>query len=127
MHALRRLETQGTQFAHAQYSTLRLKLLQIGARLKLTTRRVSLSFSQAYPYAETFSKGQLHLTLPAYLGQSSSKDLPRNVTGRQRGAARFIQQQAAQTVLEQDRHILFQAFRLCNPRSRFAELPWSKT
>ena len=47
--------TQGTQFARAQCSTLRLKLLKIGARLKITTWRVWLSFSQAYPYAETFN------------------------------------------------------------------------
>ena len=56
MHALRRLGTGATQFAHAQCSTLRLKLLKVGARLKITTRRVWLSFSQAYPYAETFTQ-----------------------------------------------------------------------
>ena len=56
MHALRRLGAQGTPFARAQCSTLRLKLLKIGARLKITTRRVWLSFSQAYPYAETFNQ-----------------------------------------------------------------------
>ena len=56
MHALRRLGTEGTQFARAQCSTIRLKLLKIGARVKITARRVWLSFSQAYPYANTFAQ-----------------------------------------------------------------------
>ena len=56
MHALRRLGTQGTQFARAQCSTLRLKLLKVGARMKITARRVWLSFSQAYPYAKAFTQ-----------------------------------------------------------------------
>ena len=54
MHALRRLGARGTPFARAQCSTLRLKLLKLGARVKITARRVWLSFSQAYPYAKTF-------------------------------------------------------------------------
>ena len=56
MHALRRLGTQGTQFARAQCCTLRLKLLKVAARINITARRVWLSFSQTYPYAKTFSK-----------------------------------------------------------------------
>ena len=56
MHALRRLGTEGTELARAQCCTLRLKLLKVGARIHITTRRVWLSFSQAYPYAETFVK-----------------------------------------------------------------------
>ena len=56
MHALRRLGTAGTELARAQCSTLRLKLLKIGARIKITARRVWLSFSQAYPYAKTFTQ-----------------------------------------------------------------------
>ena len=55
MHALRRLGTDGTQFARAQCATLRLKLFKLGARVKITARRVWLSFSQAYPYAKTFT------------------------------------------------------------------------
>ena len=56
MHGLRRLGTDGTELARAQCSTLRLKLLKVGARIKITARRVWLSFSQAYPYAKTFTK-----------------------------------------------------------------------
>ncbi len=56
MHALRRLGTGGTRFARAQCSTIRLKLLKIGARIRITARRVWLSFSQSYPYAEVFAR-----------------------------------------------------------------------
>ena len=56
MHALRRLGTEGTHLARAQCSTIRLKLLKIGARVKITAWRVWLSFSQAYPYAQTFTQ-----------------------------------------------------------------------
>ncbi len=54
MHALRRLGTEGTQLARAQCSTLRLKLLKVGVRVKVTVRKVWLSYAQSYPYAETF-------------------------------------------------------------------------
>ena len=56
MHGLRRLGAEGTELARAQCSTLRLKLLKIGARIRITARRVWLSFSQAYPYAATFTQ-----------------------------------------------------------------------
>ena len=56
MQALRRLGTEGTPLARAQCSTLRLKLLKIGARIRITVRRVWLSFSQSYPYAGVFAQ-----------------------------------------------------------------------
>ena len=56
MQALRRLGTAGTELARAQCSTLRLKLFKVGARIRITARRVWLSFSQAYPYAATFAQ-----------------------------------------------------------------------
>ena len=56
MQTVRRLGAQGTQFARAQCATLRLKLLKFGARHKITTRRVWLSFSESYPYARTFTQ-----------------------------------------------------------------------
>jgi hypothetical protein len=36
--------------------TIRLKLLKIGARLRITVRNVWLSFSQVYPYASDFAQ-----------------------------------------------------------------------
>ncbi len=56
LQALRRLGTEGTELTRAQCSTLRLKLFKIGAQVRITARRVWLSFSQAYPYAETFTQ-----------------------------------------------------------------------
>ncbi len=54
MHALRRLGTAGTQLARAQCTTLRLKLLKVGVRVKVTVRKVWLSYAQSYPDAQTF-------------------------------------------------------------------------
>ena len=66
MHALRRLGTEGTQFARAQCATLRLKLLKIGARVKITARRgvvvvlPGVSIRQGlYPGAGELAKGSV--------------------------------------------------------------------
>ena len=56
MQSLRALGAQGTELARAQCSTLRLKLLKVGTRIRITARRVWLSFSQAYPYARVFAE-----------------------------------------------------------------------
>ena len=56
MHALRRLGAEGTELARAQCTTLRLKLLKVGVRVKITMRRVWLSYAQSYPYAEIFTR-----------------------------------------------------------------------
>ena len=56
MVGLRRLGTRGTQLARAQCGTLRTKLLKVGVRIKVTTRRMWLSYSQSYPYAEVFGQ-----------------------------------------------------------------------
>jgi len=52
MHALRRLGLRGTELARAQCSTIRLKLLKIGALIRITVRRVWLSLAGGYPYGE---------------------------------------------------------------------------
>ena len=56
MQSLRALGAQGTELARAQVSTLRRKLLKVGTRIRITARRVWLSFSQAYPYARVFAQ-----------------------------------------------------------------------
>ena len=40
----------------AQSGTIRLKLLKIGAQLKITVRKVWLSFSETYPYQSEFAQ-----------------------------------------------------------------------
>ena len=43
--------------AHAQMTTIRLKLLKIGARLRITVRKVWLrSLEARYPYASDFAE-----------------------------------------------------------------------
>lgn len=54
MSALRRLALSGTELAQAQCHTLRLKLLKIGAQVRVTVRRVWLHMSEAYPLADVF-------------------------------------------------------------------------
>ncbi len=54
MSALRRLGLRGTEYARAQCNTIRLKLLKIGAQIRITARKVWVSFSQAYPYGDLF-------------------------------------------------------------------------
>lgn len=56
MHGLRRLGLQGTQHARAQCTTIRLKLLKVGARIRITVRKVWLSFSEACPYASDIAQ-----------------------------------------------------------------------
>ena len=55
LQALRRLGLKGTSLAHAQCDTIRLKLLKLGAHVRVTVRNIWVSFSQSYPYAELFT------------------------------------------------------------------------
>lgn len=54
MQALRRLALAGTDMAKAQCQTIRLKLFKIGAHIRITVRKVWLSFSEGYPFATLF-------------------------------------------------------------------------
>jgi hypothetical protein len=54
MQALRRLGLQGTELAKAQCTTLRLKLLKIGALIRMTVRKVWVSLAGGYPYQDLF-------------------------------------------------------------------------
>jgi hypothetical protein len=46
----------GTELARAQWDTLRLKLLKIGAQIRVTVRRVWISLAEGYAYAELFAQ-----------------------------------------------------------------------
>ena len=61
MQALRRLGLAGTELAKAQCHTVRLKLLKIGALVRITVRKIWISSSAGYPYAELF--GQVYRQL----------------------------------------------------------------
>lgn len=55
MHALRRLGLKDTDLARAQCQTIRLKLLKIGAQVRVTVRKIWISLAGGYPYAEAFA------------------------------------------------------------------------
>jgi hypothetical protein len=52
--ALRRLGLAGTELAQAQCHTIRLKLLKIGALVRVTVRKVWISLSESFPYRDLF-------------------------------------------------------------------------
>jgi Transposase DDE domain group 1 len=56
MQGLRRLGLAGTELAKAQCHTVRLKLLKIGAQIRITVRKVWVSLSTGYPYLELFRR-----------------------------------------------------------------------
>ena len=54
LQALRRLGLRGTELAGAQVSTLRLKLLKIGAQIRITVRRVWVAMATGYAHRLLF-------------------------------------------------------------------------
>jgi hypothetical protein len=54
MQGLRRLGLKGTEMAQAQCQTIRLKLLKIGAQIRISVRRVSLALAAGYPFRAIF-------------------------------------------------------------------------
>ena len=61
LQALRRLGLAGTEMARAQCQTIRLKLLKIGAQIRITVRKVLVSLAGGYPYAALFAQVYAHL------------------------------------------------------------------
>ena len=53
---LRRLGLQATALATAQVDTIRLRLLKIGARVRITVRRVWIAMASSYPWQELFAQ-----------------------------------------------------------------------
>jgi hypothetical protein len=56
IHQLRRLGLKGTSMARAQCNTIRLKLLKIGAQIKISVRRILISLATGYPYERIFAQ-----------------------------------------------------------------------
>jgi hypothetical protein len=63
MHALRRLGLEGTELAKAQCDTIRLKLFKIGGQIRVSVRKIWLSFSEGYPYLSLFQQVLARLQL----------------------------------------------------------------
>ena len=55
MEALRRLGLKDTDWAQAQVDTIRLKLLKIGAIVRISARRIVLQMSSAYPWKDIYA------------------------------------------------------------------------
>ena len=54
LQMLRRLGLEGTELAKAQCSTIRLKVLKIGALIRITVRKVWVALAGGYPYVTLF-------------------------------------------------------------------------
>ena len=55
MSALRRIGLANTRLADATCGTIRLKLLKIGALVKISVRRVLFSMASAFPYVDAYT------------------------------------------------------------------------
>ena len=63
--ALRRIALRHTQFAEATCGTIRLKLLKIGALVRVSVRRIKIAMASACPYQNEFALAHLRLTAAA--------------------------------------------------------------
>ena len=55
LEALRRLGLKGTALAQAQATTIRLRVLKIGALIRVTVRKVWIALAGGYPYREVWA------------------------------------------------------------------------
>lgn len=55
LQTLRRMALAGTELATAQCGTIRLKLLKIGAQVRVTVRKIWISLAGGYPHATLFA------------------------------------------------------------------------
>ena len=62
LEALRRLGLAGTKMARAQCTAIRLWLLKIGARIRITARKVWISLATGYAWAGVFEQVYENLT-----------------------------------------------------------------
>ncbi|MFQ5566891.1 MAG: IS1380 family transposase [Paracoccaceae bacterium] len=63
--ALRRIGLAHTQFAAATCGTIRLKLLKIGAQVRLSVRRVKIAMASAYPWQQEWALAHARLSAAA--------------------------------------------------------------
>jgi hypothetical protein len=63
--ALRRIGLHDTAFANATCGTIRLKLLKIGALVRISVRRIKVALASACPAAQDWSRAAIRLALAA--------------------------------------------------------------
>jgi hypothetical protein len=61
LEALRRVGLKGTDMAQALCVTIRTRLLKIGARIRVTVRRIWVAMAQACPYAQLLHRAVANL------------------------------------------------------------------
>ena len=59
--ALRRIGLAHTQFAAASCGTIRLKLLKIGAQVRVSVRRIKVAMASGYPYGHEYALAHAYL------------------------------------------------------------------
>jgi Transposase DDE domain group 1 len=65
MCALRRIALAGTDLARATCSTIRLRLLKLGAQVTVSVRRVKIALASSCPYQEIFATAHERLSAAA--------------------------------------------------------------
>lgn len=65
LSALRRLALAHTQLARASCRSIRLKLLKIGAQVRISVRRIRVAMASACPYVDEFALAHARLTAAA--------------------------------------------------------------
>ena len=86
LEALRRLGLAGTKMARAQCTTIRLRLLKIGARIRITARKVWISLATGYPWAGEFEQVYANLERARQGRQSRfGQKRTKNLSARRRG------------------------------------------
>ena len=63
--ALRRIGLHDTEFAQASCGTIRLKLLKIGALVRISVRRIKIAMASACPAAQDWGRAAIRLALAA--------------------------------------------------------------
>jgi hypothetical protein len=66
LEALRRIGLRHTQFARATCGTIRLKLLKIGAQVRVSVRRIKVAMASAFPYQAEYHLAYLYLRRAAF-------------------------------------------------------------
>ena len=61
MQTMRRIALKDTSLAKSQCSTIRLKLLKIGAQVQVTVRRVWFRMATGCPYADVFAQAYTNI------------------------------------------------------------------
>ena len=67
MHHFRSQFLQGTEFAKAQFNTIRTKIIKIGARVHHLVTKIKIQLPNSYPYKEDFFRIWRSVGAPSYV------------------------------------------------------------